>query len=118
MHSAERWQQESENAININREHNFVHFHLYSTVCVCVCLSRLVSHHSAVVGVLDRVDDAELVEHLADNDDADPDGGQTASHVAEAGVGHGKRPEHHQNQVHHRRLRQRDIDRVRSREIE
>lgn len=42
-------------------------------ILVCVC----VSHHCTVVGVFLGFDDAELVEHLTDDDDADPNGGQT-----------------------------------------
>lgn len=64
---------------------------------VCVC----VSHQCTVVGVLLGFDDAELVQHLADDDDADPDGGQTRGHRSEPGEGHRERPQHHQHQVHY-----------------
>lgn len=63
-----------------------------------------VSYQATVAGVLDRVDHAELVQHLTDDDDTDPDGGQAGGHRPEAAVGHGQRPQHHQDQVHHRRL--------------
>lgn len=72
-------------------------------VCVCLC----VSYHGTVTGVLSRVDNAELVQHLAHDDDTHPDCRQTGRHGPEATVGHRQRPQHHQNQVHYRRLRTR-----------
>ena len=59
------------------------------------------SYQSAVVGVLDGVDNAELVEHLADDDDTHPGGGEARGHVSEACVRHGEGPQHHQHQVHY-----------------
>ncbi len=64
-----------------------------------------VSYQATVTGVLNRVDNAELVQHLTYNDDTHPDCRQTGSHGPEATIGHRQRPQHHQDQVHHRWLR-------------
>lgn len=64
-------------------------------------VSVCVPHHCTVVGVLLGFDNAELVEHLADDDNTDPDGGQTGGHGSKTGEGHRKRPQYHQHQVHH-----------------
>lgn len=58
----------------------------------------------AVAGVLDGVDNTQLVEHFTHDDDAHPDGRQTGSHGPEGAVGRGQRPQHHQDQVHQGRL--------------
>lgn len=58
----------------------------------------------AVVAVLLWVDHVELVQHLADDDNAGPEGGEAGGHVGEAAVGNGKGPHHHQQEVHHRHL--------------
>lgn len=61
-------------------------------------------YQATVAGVLHGADHAELVEHLTHNDDTHPQRGQTGGHGPEASVGHGQRPQHHQDQVHHGRL--------------
>lgn len=68
----------------------------------CVC--AYVSYQATVIGVLNRVDDTELVQHLTHDDDTHPDCRQTGSHGPEATVGHRQRPQNHQDQVHHRWL--------------
>lgn len=64
-----------------------------------------VSYLVTGTGVLNRVDDTELVQHLTHDDDTHPDCRKTGCHGPEATVGHRQRPQHHQDQVHHRRLR-------------
>lgn len=73
---------------------------LMQNVCACV------SYQAAVTGVLHRVDNSELVQHLTHDDDTHPNCRQTGSHGPEATVGHRQRPQHHQDQVHHGGLRQ------------
>lgn len=71
----------------------------------CVCLCVYVSYQATVTGVLSRVDNTELVQHLTHDDDTHPDCRQTGSHGPEATVGHRQRPQHHKDQVHHGWLR-------------
>lgn len=52
-----------------------------------VHIGMRVSHLCTVVGVHLGFDGAELVQHLADDDDANPDGGQTGGHGSETGEG-------------------------------
>lgn len=90
---------------------HFKHGGMEMSDCVYVnrdlCLPVLVcTHQGTVARILHRVDDAQLIEHLADDDDAHPNGGQAGGHVPETGVRHGEGPENHQNQVHHRGLRE------------
>lgn len=73
---------------------------MHSLACVCTCLT----YPGAVAGVLYRVDNAELVQHFTHDDDTDPDCGQTGSHGPEGAVGRRQGPQHHQDQIHQRRL--------------
>lgn len=79
-----------------------------SSVCV-----RL-TYPGTVAGILDGVDNAELVQHFTHDDDAHPDGGQTGSHGPEGAVGHGQRPQDHQDQVHQRWLQTATIGHTRA----
>lgn len=62
------------------------------------------THPFTGAGILHGVDNTELVQHFAHDDDAHPDGRQTGSEGPEGAVGRGQRPQHHQDQVHQRWL--------------
>ena len=60
---------------------------------------ELKPHHRAVGGVGERLDGVELVEHLADGDDAGPHSTHAGGQGAPDPAGQGHRPAHHEHQV-------------------
>ena len=52
------------------------------------CMSVCMSYPATVAGVLSRVDNTELVQHLTHYDDTHPDSRQTGGHGPEATVWH------------------------------
>lgn len=83
-----------------------LHLHPFEHLSPCSksateCMCASMSYQAAVAGVLHGADYTQLVQHFTHNDDAHPQRGQTGGHGPEASVGHGQRPEYHQDQVHH-----------------
>lgn len=66
--------------------------------------SKAESYLGTVTGVVIRVNNTELVQHLAHNDDAHPNCGQAGRHGSETVIRHRQRPEDNQDQIHHRWL--------------
>lgn len=62
------------------------------------------SHHAAVLGVGGGLDGTQLVQHLADDDDASPHGAHTRRQRPELAVWESKGPAHQKHVVKERHL--------------